>query len=133
VCDQESDPGSLLNVVRRLAHLRKAHSALCGDGEFIPLFAEPDKYPFVYQREDASGAFVIAINPSARRAHASFCKSSSIGPLRQIDGGNVKWRLENGRCELEMPAISYAIFECAALSASGEKNICPPPNPAQRL
>ena len=123
VCDQESDPESLLNVVRRLARLRKAHSALGGDGDFIPLFAEPAKYPLIYKREDASGAFLIAINPSAQRVRASFCMSSSIGPFRQIDGGNVKCLLEDGRCDLEMPAASYAIFECGALPVSGEKSI----------
>ncbi|XHR30563.1 MAG: alpha-amylase family glycosyl hydrolase [Chthoniobacteraceae bacterium] len=112
VCDQETNPESLLNIIRRLGQLRKRHSALSGDGDFIPLFAEPGKYPFVYQRENASGAFIIAINPSAQTVRASFCSNDRTSPLQQIEGCEVSIQIKNGKCELEMPGISYAVFKC---------------------
>ncbi|MBN8707857.1 MAG: glycosylase [Verrucomicrobia bacterium 61-8] len=122
VYDQESDPMSLLNVVRRLARLRKEHSALCADGNFIPLYAEPGKYPFIYQRSNASGDFVIAINPSAQPVQASFCGSHRIGSLHKIEGNKVRCQVVNADFQLEMPGISYAIFKCGAPFGSGLRN-----------
>jgi glycosidase len=66
VAEQEKDKRSLLNTVRRLIELRRAHPALCNRSEFEPLYAEPGKYPFVYLRQGDGERIVVAVNPSER-------------------------------------------------------------------
>ena len=48
--EQAKDENSLLNAVKTLLAVRKAHKALQSFGEFKPLYAEKGKYPFVYGR-----------------------------------------------------------------------------------
>ena len=64
VSAQEENPDSLLHFTRQLLTLRRAHSALGNDGAFRPIYAVSGKYPFVYERSDATGIFYVAINPS---------------------------------------------------------------------
>lgn len=66
VAAQEADAGSLLHFTRRLLALRAAHSALGNDGSFTPLYAEIGRYPFVYERADATGRFAVAIHPAEK-------------------------------------------------------------------
>ena len=63
VSEQEKHKDSLLHFTRKLIALRARHSALGNDAAFRPLYAQPGRYPFVYERSDASGRFAIAINP----------------------------------------------------------------------
>lgn len=63
VSEQEEQPDSLLHFTRSLIALRTKHSALGNDAAFRPLFAEPGRYPFFYERSDSTGRFAIAINP----------------------------------------------------------------------
>ena len=63
VSAQLADKTSLLHFTRALIALRKKHSALGNDAAFRPLYAEPGRYPFVYERSDATGRFAIAVNP----------------------------------------------------------------------
>lgn len=58
---QEKDGSSLLNTVRKLIALRKKYSCLNADGDFKAI---EDGYPFVYERSDACGTIIVAINPS---------------------------------------------------------------------
>lgn len=66
VARQETDPGSVLNRVRRLTALRTAHPALGASGDFEPIYAEAGKHPFVYQRSLGSERILVAINPADR-------------------------------------------------------------------
>jgi maltose alpha-D-glucosyltransferase/alpha-amylase len=111
VADQEPDRASLLNAVRRLAALRKEHAALFADGHFTPILAEKGKYPFIYQRADHSGAFVIAINPSRHPVSISIPADSVPGQFRKLFGSEVSYSATHGKNKLEMPGISYAILE----------------------
>ena len=63
VSAQLADKTSLLHFTRALIALRKKHSALGNDGAFKPLYAEPGRYPFVYERSDATGRFAVVVNP----------------------------------------------------------------------
>jgi maltose alpha-D-glucosyltransferase/alpha-amylase len=112
VAEQESNPMSLLHAVRLLCQWRKGQPALCAEGDFEPLFSEPGKYPFVYRRSSGSQSFIVAINPSARPAKASFRLDDSVRGLKQVLGHCIEWNLEGGMCQLDMNEISYAIFDC---------------------
>ncbi|MEO8615901.1 MAG: alpha-amylase family glycosyl hydrolase, partial [Luteolibacter sp.] len=63
VSEQEKQKESLLHFTRKLIALRAKHSALGNDAEFRQLYAEPGRYPFVYERSDANARFVITIHP----------------------------------------------------------------------
>jgi glycosidase len=65
VASQQSDPSSLLNTVRKLIELRKAHPALCASGLFEPVFAEAGQSPFVYRRSAAPEDLLVALNPAS--------------------------------------------------------------------
>jgi maltose alpha-D-glucosyltransferase/alpha-amylase len=66
VADQQVDPDSLLNRIRRLISIRHAHQAFDADGDFKVLYAKSGKLPFVYTREKDGQRLMIALNPSAK-------------------------------------------------------------------
>ena len=65
VASQQSDPASLLNTVRELIELRKAHPALCARGLFEPVYAEAGHSLFVYRRTAAPEDLLVALNPAS--------------------------------------------------------------------
>jgi len=68
VADQAARAGSLLRMVRQLIRLRKSLPALGARGDFIPLYARPRRYPFVYLRRRGGVTALVALNPAARPA-----------------------------------------------------------------
>ncbi len=109
IASQEKDANSLLNSVRQLSALRKANPTLC-NGNFVPLFAKAHQYPFVYERTDANGSFIIAINPGASPASANFMLNKPAHELKFVMGRKVNVRLKDKTCHLSMPGISYAVL-----------------------
>jgi alpha-amylase len=63
VAAQDADPNSLLNLHRRLIHLRKQHPALAG-GELVPLRASSDAVA-AYLRRDGERAVLVVANLGA--------------------------------------------------------------------
>ncbi len=58
---QEGDPGSLLNLYRKLVHLRAAHPALGSKGELIPLDAGP-RAAVAYLRQHGDETALVVAN-----------------------------------------------------------------------
>jgi glycosidase len=83
--DQLKNNNSLLGTVKKIIELRHNNEALQADGDFEVLYAEKNKYPFVYRR----GNFVIAVNPSLREAYAPVKISGevvfSIGEVPELN------------------------------------------------
>jgi hypothetical protein len=50
VAIEENDPVTMPNFARALLKLRREHPALANAPDFQPLYAEKNKYPFVYLR-----------------------------------------------------------------------------------
>ncbi len=109
VQEQEADPNSLLQRVRRLMAIRKAHPVLQASSDFEVLYAQPGKYPFVFKRADGSDVFIIAINPSAQPVEAVFPYPASALP-EIIYGTDANLMLHNGICSLSLPGVSGVIF-----------------------
>ena len=95
---QEEDPESLLNTVRRVISLRHANPDLQSRANFEVIYAEKEKYPFVFGR----GRFMIAVNPSARETEIPLERQGS--PVFQIGACS----LRNGR--LLMKGQSFGVF-----------------------
>lgn len=66
VNEQSDKEDSLLNTVRAVIRLRHDNDCLHADGPFEVLYAEQNKYPFLFRR----GKFVLAFNPSAKTMEA---------------------------------------------------------------
>jgi glycosidase len=108
---QDSDKNSLLNKVRRLTKLRSQHQALCADGDFIPLYAEKEKYPFIYMRKLGEEKFLIAINPSKNTVSVELDKENigNSGDIVYGNGTNITFSIE--KVKVEMEGISCGIVK----------------------
>ena len=103
---QDADPGSLLNLHRRLIHLRAEHPAL-GTGELVPLAAGSDAVA-AYLRRDGTRAVLVVANlgvaplsgvslssdaralPAGRYAPKSLLGSPPAAPLRIGPDGRIR-------------------------------------------
>jgi maltose alpha-D-glucosyltransferase/alpha-amylase len=64
--NQSNRKDSLLQTVKDIIKLRKTNESLQADCEFGVLYAEREKYPFIYKR----GEFIIGVNPSSSAVYA---------------------------------------------------------------
>ncbi len=66
--EQESDPDSILNTIKKVISVRHKYEDLQSDGDFEVIYAEKGKYPFIFKR----GRFIIAVNPTDKEQSAPF-------------------------------------------------------------
>jgi maltose alpha-D-glucosyltransferase/alpha-amylase len=107
---QESDPGSLLNHVRKLIALRKSAPALQAEGTIIPLQNEKNDRHFAYLRQSLDERFLIVLNPSAE---PSLFRINGIKPhnlTSQICHG-ARAFIEGNDIQIRLDGISYGIFK----------------------
>jgi maltose alpha-D-glucosyltransferase/alpha-amylase len=109
---QEKDPDSLLNHIRQLATLRREHPALGGDGDFEPLYAERNRYPFVYQRKLGSQRVLVAVNPSDQPVTVMIEASCSKATV--LDGVDTTMERAGGKWLIRMGGVSSGIFTLEA-------------------
>ena len=109
VADQQQDPDSLLNHIRGLIALRRAHPALGADGEFTPLYAEAHRYPFVYLRTLENERVLVAINPSKDSVNASF-PLADVSQVTALLADSAMLTVEDCTGRVTMQGRSYGIF-----------------------
>lgn len=112
---QEKDADSLLNRVRRLIQLRKSEAALTAYAEFVPVYAKPDSYPFVYARANGDAAVLVILNPAERPAEARFELQPAVSGHELLAGRAVELNHEAGRYAVKIPGRSYAIYRLVGL------------------
>lgn len=66
VFEQEKNVNSLLNKTKKIIYTRNNHLALEADADFSILYAEKNKYPFVFLRQKGAEKLFIALNPSGK-------------------------------------------------------------------
>jgi len=111
VTAQEKNPDSLLNRTRRLIKLKHAEPALAAYAEFVPLFAQPNTYPFVYARASGSSVLLMVFNPAARPASAAFDFAVAHQGFELLAGQPATIKDDKpGHLQLEIPGQSYAIY-----------------------
>ena len=98
---QQADANSLLNTVRKFAHLRAAEGELQAVDNLDLVYAEEGEYPFVFRR----GKFLIAVNPRSEGASAQIAAKGNYRLRESIGTAH----FENG--ELTMNGLSLAVFE----------------------
>ncbi len=69
VQNQQNKADSIFNVVKDIIRIRRENNDDLGaDGDFEVIYAQRNKYPFVYKR----GSFIIGVNPSFERQSIDF-------------------------------------------------------------
>jgi glycosidase len=112
VSEQTKHENSILNTVKKLLIIRNENPALQADGNFIPLYAEENKYPLVYLRTLGKKKVLIAINPSGKNATAHFKlpKADTLMELKMVNG--IRYKENKGLVTIQMKELSYGIFYC---------------------
>jgi maltose alpha-D-glucosyltransferase / alpha-amylase len=106
VASQQNDPASQLNFVRELLKLRRENPALANTAGFQPLYAEKNRYPFVYLRAATTQRVVVAINPAAKPCTVNLGDSVKLGSVRPLLSQGAAF--QDGR--LEMGPVSFGIL-----------------------
>ena len=114
VASQTADPGSLLNRVRSLISLRRAHPALCASGEFEPVYAEAGKLPFVYWRQLGDEKILIAINPADQPCEVTLDLSRSIKKLLPLYGQPDAFKKEGEKWRVTLAGVSAGVYSVQA-------------------
>jgi glycosidase len=111
VTDQEKDPNSLLNRVKRLIQLRKEEKALTAYAEFVPVFAKENTYPFIYARACDEEMILVILNPSAREAKANFNLRPIVDHYELLAGREMGIDVQGNKYHVTTPGQSYAIYK----------------------
>jgi alpha-amylase len=85
---QEGDPGSLLNLYRRLIHLRGENPAL-GAGELVPLTASNDAVAAYLRREGERVVLVVANLGAAPLADVAVSSAEQVLPAGQYSSSSL--------------------------------------------
>jgi maltose alpha-D-glucosyltransferase/alpha-amylase len=111
VADQESDPASLLNTVRKLVELRKAHRALCASGAFEPVFAQAGHSLFIYRRTGAGEDLLVAVNPAAQQVEARLPAGLVRGQPESLYGAAGAFSQDGDGWLIRLPGISGGVYQ----------------------
>jgi glycosidase len=111
VASQQSDPASLLNTVRKLIELRKAHPALCVRGLFEPVFAEAGRSLFVYRRTAVPEELLVALNPANDPVEVRL-PAGLVKKLPQVLYGYSRAFVQDGdNWILRLPGVSGGVYQ----------------------
>ena len=106
---EDKDPNSLLNKVKELVKLHNTEPALLAFAEFVPVYAEKDKYPLAYIRANGKNRLLVVLNPANRDEAATFTLNyKSQKP--QLISGNGTALLKDNTVTINMKSITYAVF-----------------------
>lgn len=114
VAAQESDPQSLVNTIRKLTALRRAHPALGNTGGYQVVYAQPGRYPFAYLRESGDERVLVVVNPAGRPVEVDLPAGALPAVLENpltlwgVEGGLA--RTESG-WKIALPAVSSGVYQ----------------------
>ena len=113
VAAEEQDPQSLLNRVRKLIQLKHTEPALAAYAEFVPLYAKPNTYPFIYARASGGETLLVIFNPAAVAVTAEFNFPVAYRELTLLAGKEMRISKEKETLKVEVPGQTYAIYRVA--------------------
>ncbi len=111
VAEQERNPESLLNRVKKLIRLKKREKALAAFAEFVPVFAKENTYPFIYARAAGDEVILVILNPAGRETTAEF--SCNIDPTGKqlLAGQELRMDMKGNEFRVSIPAQGYAVYK----------------------
>ncbi|MBN1408676.1 MAG: hypothetical protein JW956_12845 [Calditrichaceae bacterium] len=112
VADQEANPNSLLNHVRKLIQLKKAEPALAAYAEFVPVYANENTYPFIYARAAGKDVILCIFNPASRNSSAQFKLNINANNFLLLSGNkDTKIKSKDNVYNVDLNGQSYAIYK----------------------
>ncbi len=111
VSEQEREPNSLLNRVRRLIARKHSEPALAAYAEFVPLYAKKDSYPFIYARAKNHDVPLVILNPAGSKAPAEFDVNVQFSTLKLLAGKEVTIHKTGMTVSVDVVGQSYAIYK----------------------
>ena len=111
VAAQEKDPNSLLNKTRKLIQLKHTEPALANYAEFIPLYAKPNTYPFIYARAKDTDVVIVLLNPSGKEVTAEFDINIDYKKTEVLAGSKLKLTKKGKKVTVTMPGQTYSIVK----------------------
>jgi glycosidase len=115
VADQERNPNSLLNQVKKLIRLKHSEPALAAYAEFVPLYAKENTYPFIYARANGKDVVLVILNPADKTVSAEFRLNLSYKKLQLLAGKEIKIAKKDKILSLNVPGMTYAIIKVKSL------------------
>jgi glycosidase len=109
VISGEKVPNSLLNNVKKIINVHNSEPALVAYAEFVPVFAEKDKYPLAYIRANGKERLLVVVNPANREVTASFSINYKIVKPKLILGEG-EFIISNKEVSVKLNPVSYCIF-----------------------
>jgi glycosidase len=108
--EQEKDPNSLLNSVRKLIELKKSEPALAAYAEFVPVYARENTYPFIFARAAGKETILAIFNPAERTETTEFSLNIDATNFELLAGKKIEISNNNRIYNVNTPGISYAIY-----------------------
>jgi glycosidase len=114
VSDQDNDPGSLLNTVRQLAQLRRAHPALGNRSDYQVVYAQPGRYPFAFLRQGDGENILVVLNPAGRSVEVDLPVEALPASL---ETPHRLWGVEGGLArtttgwKIALPGVSCGVYQ----------------------
>jgi len=108
---QDRDPNSLLNRVRHLIGLKKSEPALAAYAEFVPVYAKPNTYPFIFARAAGDDIILALFNPADRDASAGFTLNIAAKTLKLLSGTESQIGIQGTHYTVQMAGQSYSLYK----------------------
>lgn len=115
VAAQDRDPRSLLNTVRRLTALRRAHPALGASGGFEVIHARGGELPFVYRRWLGEESILAAVNPGGRPVEVALPAQTIPGQPEMLYGDADVLSRQADQWLLRMRGVSACLIRNAGI------------------
>lgn len=112
VNEQEKRPDSLLNRIRKLVELHANEKGLAAYAEFIPIYAEKNKYPLIFMRVNDERKILVIINPSKKAYNVSIKLPHEIGDveiLNEIGKISIHQTFGSKDAQVKVSGCSYCI------------------------
>ena len=111
VADEEKDPNSLLNHVKKLIQLKKTEPALAAYAEFVPVYAKENTYPFIYARAAGDDIILAVFNPADREVGAKFSLNIRAKKFTLLAGTESNIRENGNQYDFKLKGESFSIYK----------------------
>ncbi len=111
VKDEEKDPNSLLNKVRKLIQIKKKEPALRAYAEFVPVYAKENAYPFIFARANGKDVILAIFNPAAAEKAASFSLNIKVSKFILLAGNDSQIEINGNRYKLKVKGQTYSLYK----------------------
>jgi maltose alpha-D-glucosyltransferase/alpha-amylase len=108
---QEKNPNSLLNKVKKLINIKKNEPALKAYAEFVPVYAQEKKYPFIFARAAGEEIILAIFNPAPREETAEFNLNVTAKKYELLYGDMSTINNDGNNYKIKINSQSYSLYK----------------------